>query len=163
MTQNRRMFRAGMLAVLVLLLALLGGCDSITKKSPRFRGTLDFDDIPYEVNTQPLEERFPDVGHIDRAYWKSKAYDDGWTPGPSTYRTSGFLFVDDLGIDGGELFREISYPDFPDGIDPFITGLTGFDWRAYPSVKERMLGSRFVGTVYVDVQKNLIFFDVENT
>ena len=49
-----------------------------------------------------------------------------------------------------------------DGIGPDITGFTQFDWRKYPDFTAELLGNHYIGTVLVDVQKRLVYFDVEN-
>ena len=105
------------------------------------------------METREREEWLPGAEEIERAYWESVGESESLT-------LSGFLIVEETGIKEGEGYRDVSCPEFPEGIDPFITGLKDFDWRSYTSVAERLLGDRFEGEVLLDKGQRLYYLNV---
>ena len=125
--------------------------------------TYSFANYEYRTDIEPLTDNFPDIGSIDYAYWKIHPFGNSLVPGPSSYKVAAFIIVDDLSY----LYEETNYDEmqninFPEGIDPSITGFSVFNWRQYSDFTNKVLCNRFMGNVFVDIDKNLIYIEVEN-
>lgn len=125
--------------------------------------TYSFANDEYRTDIEPLTNKFPDIGSIDYAYWKVHQFGNSLVPGPSSYKVVAFIIVENL----GDLYEESDFDEiqniiFPEGIDPTITGFSVFNWRQYSSFTNKALCNRFIGNVFVDIDKNLIYIEVEN-
>ena len=154
MTASAIRVRAAWLIIAAAFVLNVCGCERAGRTESLPPPEADYSAIPYPMETRELEEWFPGAEEIERAYWKSA----GGTA--ETFTLSGFLIVEETGIKEGEGYRDVSYPEFPEGIDPFITGLKDFDWRSYTSVAERLLGDRFEGEALVDKGQRLYYLNV---
>ena len=164
LTSSKKIKRLTAVILAAAMLALLSSCEylnSLTSSEESAKAEPDFNHTHYLMDDQTLREWFPEVGGMERVYWKQSGTGSGRAVGPEANTLAGFIIAEDLGIPEGEKYTDISYIEFPEGIDPFITGLSDFDWRQYPSVTKRVLGNRFIGDVYVDQGKNLIYFKVQ--
>lgn len=125
---------------------------------------LSFTSQEYHTNLEPLQNWFPALGAIEQAHWKRSVFGRGLASciGPTCYRLTGFAVCDAGERLWNRKYSEVSGTDFPDGIDPEITGFTEFQWRKYPDFTEEMLGNHYIGLVLIDIQKGLVYFDVEN-
>ena len=118
----------------------------------------------YRTDTDPLKSRFPALGEIERAYWKTYIFGRGLYSciGPTSYRLTGFVSTDVADKLMYKQYTEVKKVDFPDGIEPEVTGFTDFEWRKYPEFTEKVLGNKYLGLVFVDIGKNLVYIDIEN-
>lgn len=144
-------------AVLMVVTVCLSSCtDDGTRVS--------FTAQSYSTDPQPITDRFPSLGQPEQVYWKQHTFGSGLAAciGPTSYRLTGFAITDAVESLSNKKFTDAGVIDYPDGIGPDITGFTQFDWRKYPDFTAELLGNHYIGTVLVDVQKRLVYFDVEN-
>ena len=112
--------------MLLAMTVCLNACKDDGTHSP-------FTQQSYRTDTDPLKSRFPALGEIERAYWKTYIFGRGLYSciGPTSYRLTGFVSTDVADKLMYKQYTEVKKVDFPDGIEPEVTGFTDFEWRKY--------------------------------
>lgn len=145
------------LALLILSMWCLSSC---TDDSSRHSFTVQ----SYSTDTELIRSRLPALGQPERTYWKLHIFGSRFSSciGPTSYRLTGFAFTDAVEGLSRKKSSDAGAIDYPEGIDPGITGFTEFNWKKYPDFTAEILGNQYIGVVLVDVNKRLVYFDLEN-
>lgn len=126
---------------------------------------VDFENLQYEKNIESVSNIFKDLNSIDKVYFKSTQVGATSGIGPSTFKNAGFICIseDEMNSLRSKFSFEDAEPSFPSGISADITGKDRFHWQSNNDFSRELLKGNYIGDVYIDIQNNIIFFDIENT
>jgi len=145
----------------VIVLFLVGLV--VTQTMFMFKNNKDATKVEYRMERKPIEDRFPELPNFTECYWKANTI--GYANfGPTSYWMRGFLCLDEKALQ--KILADYDWNAdtviFPKGIDPAITGKSGFSWYSNKNFQLVILRQRFVGSIYLDTANGVLYFDVEN-
>jgi hypothetical protein len=116
-----------------------------------FRNNNDAINVEYRTDREPIEGRFPNAPEFIDCYWKADIIGET-NFGPTNYWMKGFLVLDSGAFQ--QILEDNEWVnvtvDFPDGINPDITGKADFTWHSSREFEKNILRQNFVGTIFLD-------------
>lgn len=142
------------------MIILIGG---IIVKQTFFNTDESVEQMEYRTDSQPIRDRLPLLPEFTECYWKAETIGSS-NFGPSNYWMKGFVVLENAELRQllANYDREPSAVEFPRGIDPSVTGRTGFEWHSNTAFTEKLIYPKFVGTIYLDIENGVLYFDLEN-
>jgi hypothetical protein len=149
------------LVVLLLVLGIVGYTLYYCMVADR-NSTIGKTENGYRVDKAPINNRFPKLGQFEKCYWKADTIGKS-SVGPSSYWMKGFVVLNN---EEYKAFKtQYKWIEVENGWKPSLNAgvlnIKSLKWSFSTEFDNYIKTSDYVGKFYLDLEKGIVFFDVQ--
>lgn len=142
--------------IIFSLMLCMFGCKSKTANG--------FETSEYSSDIDVIRQYFAELNSIEAVKFKIRQIGDGRI-GPSSAGIVGFICVSESERD--EILQAFDFAeaeiDFPNGIEPEVTGFDKFKWGKNRDFERKLLKGNMAGEIFFDTINGIVYVNAETT
>lgn len=117
----------------------------------------------FRTDVEPITERFPNIGHIEKCLWKADILSKERTIGPTSYAMKGFILLSPQKIQEikEKYFWQPSKPEIDVNFFEGDFKVTNAEWYFSNEYNNFVKSANYIGRFYFDMNDGLIYFDIQ--